>query len=451
MEAPKVYVLVINWNGREHLQECFASLLASDYPALSAILLDNASTDGSTDLFDAQFGGDSRTACWRCPENLGWGGGNNFGIARALEQGADFVFLLNNDTAIAPDAIRLLVEHAERAPDAAALAPRMLLFDTPSVLNSVGLRLSPVGAAWDIGIGRADSPAWHEDREVAGVCGGAMFLRADALRQTGPFAAEFGIYYDDLELCLRLWNAGWRCLSSPAAAVRHKFSATLGQASERKHYLNERNRWRCILLSWPTGLIARSLPGLVRAECRVLGAALRDGRWAHAAAQARGWGSNLVFLPAALTQRRALARSGMLQGAFARLVEPTPVFCPEVVLPERGWYPPIRFQEACWHPMAPQAYLPPAPGKLSISVANCYCPGAALTVSISTADEAAVNISTGETVEFDASQGATLDARQLVERERSGLHYDAGAWLRVVRAGQEVDPRAAWKEFHGRA
>jgi len=371
-------------------------------------------------------------------------------MGRALEQGADFVFLLNNDTAIAPDAIRLLVEHAERAPEAAALAPRMVLFDTPSVLNSVGLRLSPVGAAWDIGVGRADSPAWREEREVAGVCGGAMFLRAEALRQTGGLEPAFGIYYDDLELCLRFWNAGWRCVSSPKAVVRHKFSATLGPASARKHYLNERNRWRCILLSWPAGLIARSVAGLVRAECRVLGAALRDGRWAHASAQVRGWGSNLLFLPAALARRRGLARSGMLRGAFARLVEPTPVFCPEVVLPERGWYPPVRLQEGWWHPMAPQAYLPPAPGKLSISVANCYCPGAALTVTISAGNEAAVNISTGETVEFDASQGVILDARQVVAGELMGQPYDAGAWLRIQRDGVDLEPRSAWKDFHGR-
>ncbi|MBI1318557.1 MAG: glycosyltransferase [Candidatus Hydrogenedens sp.] len=449
MNAPKVYVLVINWNGRPHLQDCFASLLASDYVHFNAILLDNASTDDSVAWFEAHFGGDAHCEVWACPQNLGWGGGNAYGIERALAEGADYIFLLNNDTAIAPDALRLLVEHGERAPDCAALAPRMLLFDTPSVLNSVGLRLSSVGAAWDIGVGRADGTAWHAENEVAGVCGGAMFLRAEALRACGNLSPVYDIYYDDLDLCLRFWNAGWRCVSSPAACVRHKFSATLGQASARKHHLNERNRWRCLLLNWPAGLILRQLPRLAWCEVRVMGAALRAQRPDLVLAQMRGWASNLAFLPEGLGLRRARVRSGQLRGGFQHLVSASPAFCPPLTLPSNGWYPSEMRDGAAWSPMAPEACLPPTPGKLSVSLANWYCPEEDLAVAITTPGGGTAEVRTGDVVQIQADNGATLVARQIYEQERTGFGFDTGAWVRFEQHGAPVDPRNTWERHDG--
>src|SRR5690554_139516 len=99
MNKPLVYVVIINWNGREHLDVCFTTLLASDYPNVRFLLLDNASTDGSVAYVRERFGHDDRV-CWlACKENYGWSGGNNLGIQAALEAGAAYVFLLNNDIA----------------------------------------------------------------------------------------------------------------------------------------------------------------------------------------------------------------------------------------------------------------------------------------------------------------------------------------------------------------
>ena len=116
------------------------------------------------------------------PENLGWSGGNNRGIEQALDAGADYVFLLNNDTAAAPDAIEKLVAAAEASPGYGALAPKMLLFDAPHLLNSLGIECSIIGSSWDIGVGRLDGPRWNTPRKVLGVCGRALVLRSAALR-----------------------------------------------------------------------------------------------------------------------------------------------------------------------------------------------------------------------------------------------------------------------------
>ncbi|GAG80436.1 unnamed protein product, partial [marine sediment metagenome] len=202
MEKPLVYVLVINWNGKEHLDECFGSLLAGSYPNARFVLIDNASTDGSAEFVQECYGHDPRVEIIATESNLGWSRGNNVGLEHAIGAGAKYVFLLNNDTVTARDAITMLVETAKAHQELGALAPKMLLYDTPDLLNSVGIDCSIIGCSWDRGLGRLDGPAWNEPQPVIGVCGGACFLCVDALRKTGLLPTDFDIYLDDLDLCL---------------------------------------------------------------------------------------------------------------------------------------------------------------------------------------------------------------------------------------------------------
>ena len=191
MKSPLVYVLVINWNGLSHLRECFDTLLGGSYANSRFLLIDNASSDGSVEFVRSQYGHDPRVEILQCETNLGWAGGNNAGMERALAAGADYVFLLNNDTATGPDAIEKLVAMAESRREAGALAPKMLMYGCPDILNSIGLECSIIASSWDLGIGRLDGERWNEPRQVIGVCGGAAFYRADALRKVGLAAAGF--------------------------------------------------------------------------------------------------------------------------------------------------------------------------------------------------------------------------------------------------------------------
>ena len=194
MKPPLVYVIIINWNGRDHLDACFESLLATTWENAVFLLVDNASTDDSAAFVASCFGQDSRVEILALDRNLGWSGGNNAGIRRALDAGADYIFLLNNDTATEAFGIEHMVSVMEADETLGALAPRMVLFDHPEIINSTGLRMSVIGAAWDIGIGRFDGPQWHEAQLVLGVCGGACFIRASVLRTTGLLPEEFEIY-----------------------------------------------------------------------------------------------------------------------------------------------------------------------------------------------------------------------------------------------------------------
>lgn len=436
MQSPRVYVIIINWNGQEHLDACFRSLLETTWTNAVFLLVDNASTDGSVEYVQTHFGDDARVAILALEENRGWSGGNNAGIEHARADGADYLFLLNNDTAIDPEAIQHLVEAMEQDPELGALAPRMVLFDQPEILNSTGLQLSVIGAAWDRGIGRFDGPRWHSHDPVVGVCGGACFLRVTALETTGLLPEDFEIYLDDLDLCLRIWSAGYTIRGCPEAVVRHKFSATMGTGARahRKYYLNTRNRFRILLRHFPVRSAFAVLPRLFIGEVRALGRALLSGEVWRVLAHGRAWLSSLAYLPAALRFRRIHPGAGGLP-PFWPFVVPSPLFCPEVFLPDQGWYPPIQYGNETLRPMARRAWVEISPGTLQASLVNCYPASGDAHIALFLDGVPLGTLKTASTVEkhYEVAGGTlVIVAESTFDRDDTGAPTDAGAWLQLT-------------------
>jgi GT2 family glycosyltransferase len=332
MPTPSVHVLVINWNGMAHLDDCFMSLLASTYANTRFVLIDNASSDGSASHVRETFGQDSRVEVLELPKNLGWSGGNNAAIRHALDEGADHVLLLNNDTRVDPHCVERLVELAENDVSIGALAPKLLMFNDPTVVNSVGLIASTTGAAWDRGIGQPDGPEWDGHVPVIGVCGAGFFIRADALRKTGLLPEDFGIYLDDLDLSMRIWNAGYTILTCPEALIHHKFSATMGEREQarRKYHLNTRNRARILLRNFPLAKWPVAVFDYKIGEARAVGRAIANGEWWKARAHARSWFEAAAYIPAAIRERVARRRAGISHCRFWHLMFRRPQFFPGI-------------------------------------------------------------------------------------------------------------------------
>ena len=436
MSEPLVHVLVINWNGIQHLRECFESLIAGTHANARFVLIDNASTDGSVTFVREQFGADPRVEFIECETNLGWSGGNNAGIERAMAAGAEYVFLLNNDTVTAPDAVEHLVRAAEECPETGALAPKMLLYDTPGIINSVGIECSIIGCSWDLGLGRLDGPRWDVPRKVLGVCGGAAFYRVGALRKVGLLPSDFVIYLDDLDLCLRMWSAGLEVWSCPRATVRHKFSATMGEgkAARRKYYLNTRNRLRLMSRNFPASKLPLALAAFKIGEARAIGRAILDREPWRALAHVRGWGAALAYAPRALSERIRQRRSGFAPHRFWPLVRTDRMFYPGVDLPVDGWYPARQAGGKTVRPMSARAWIETDADVLRVTHADCYPhlgpagvevrqDGETLAVLETLGcEEAVVEVSPG-VVEFVASR--------VFEAEQTGERMDIGGWVGV--------------------
>lgn len=453
MAEPLVYVLIINWNGREHLADCFDSLLAGSYPNCRFVLVDNNSADDSLS-FVKQHYDDPRIEILALPDNLGWSGGNNRGIERALDAGADYVFLLNNDTATAPDAVAKLVATGEAKPECGALAPKMVLFNAPYLLNSLGIECSIIGSSWDIGVGRVDSPKWATARKVLGVCGGAMFLRSEALRKAG-LLPDFQIYLDDLDLCLRIWNAGYEIWNCPEAIVRHKFSATMGTGKRlrQKYYLNTRNRMRLVMRNFPVSQMHRVVPKMLLGEAKSIGRGILDGDcwklWAHA----RAWGATLAYLPEAWRARKQYGASARFWDQIRHDV----LFFPGVELPEDGWYPartcPSRkagtdpavcaanrgrshtlFSDEVLRPISKAATLNCEGGELRITLVNCYPALGDAEVEVLSGGQVIERLVTSDRLERTVTVPEGLvefQARRIFDADETGQLCDFGGWLQV--------------------
>jgi GT2 family glycosyltransferase len=194
----------------------------------------------------------------------------------------------------------------------------------------VGLVATTIGAAWDRGIGEVNGPKWDEPVPVIGVCGAGFFLRCEALRKTGLLPEDFGIYLDDLDLSMRLWNAGYTIQTCPQAVIYHKFSATMGEGKQtrRKYHLNTRNRARIILRNFPREKLAVALLDFVLGEIRANGRALLNAEFWKLLIHLRSYLEAMAYLPEAVRERAVRRRAGIHECKFWDLIVRRPQFFP---------------------------------------------------------------------------------------------------------------------------
>lgn len=221
--APAVTAVVLNWCGEKVTRACLRSLQASTYPHLDILLVDNGSEDGSGERLRSSF---PEIDFLQTGRNLGFTGGNNRGIERALAGGAEYVLILNNDTVVEPDAVSRLVETAEenRGRRIGGVAPKILFHDEPARIWYAGGRFSRLrGLGLHLREGEMDTPATDGSvREVTFMTGCCTLLPAGTLNDVGAFAEELFAYGEDADLCLRMGRGGYRMLYQPTARVLHR-------------------------------------------------------------------------------------------------------------------------------------------------------------------------------------------------------------------------------------
>ena len=244
-EGLEVQVVIPVHDGGNQLLDCLQSLAASTIPVTRTIVIDDASSDGAVARAAARFPG---IDVLRNERNLGFGATCNRGIQRALEHDATYVLLLNQDTTVAPDMLAHLVACGETQPAAGCIAPKTLATQpmadgTPRLLYAGAWRRWLPLRQHIAGTGRADQATLEHPLDVDYAWGHGMLLRSAALREIGLFDPAFFMYYEDIDLCLRLHDAGWRVVCEPRALVWHDVPDGARAAD------SERWRWRCKIRS----------------------------------------------------------------------------------------------------------------------------------------------------------------------------------------------------------
>jgi len=293
--------------------------------AFETIVVDNGSTDGSADMAEREFG----AVVVRNRENRGFCVANNQGIRAAR---GSFIALLNNDAEAEPGCLAALHRACSRAPDVGMAAAKVLVWEDPRRIDKVGHVIYPDGQNRGRGTGALDTGQFDREEEVLWPDGCAAMYRKEMLDRIGGFDEDLFAYGDDAELGLRARIAGWRCLYTPEAIVRHHRASTLGKDSVRRLELIERNRVLLVLKLFPWSLLwlnpfylaARVAAGMAAAQ-RGTGDTAHfpgiRGKWAMARALIRGDLAALRMMPRTLRKRAEMRRIRRLSpGEVRRLI-----------------------------------------------------------------------------------------------------------------------------------
>jgi hypothetical protein len=237
VDAPRVGIVIVNYKGRDDTLECLASLERLAYAPVDVVLVDQASGDGTPAAVRERF---PDVHVVENPVNNGFAGGNNVGIREALSRGADYLFLLNNDTVVDPDVLGPLVALSEMDPSVGVVGPKMLYHGQPNTVWAAGGRIDASGNSMLLDEGTPDTPG-GEPRDVDFVVGCGLLVRRDVLEKIGLLDERFFLYYEESDLCARARGAGYRVVSHPGARLWHKVSRSTGADSEVTLYYMRRN------------------------------------------------------------------------------------------------------------------------------------------------------------------------------------------------------------------
>ncbi|HVW15598.1 MAG TPA: glycosyltransferase family 2 protein [Mucilaginibacter sp.] len=241
-QIPKVAIVILNWNGVKYLRQFLPSVLSSSWPNLDIIVGDNGSTDGSVEFLQKEF---PQVSIICNDKNYGFTGGYN----RVLEKvDADYFILLNSDVEVHPGWIAPVIELMERDPLIAAAAPKIISFADKDHFEHAGAAGGFIDKTGYIFCrGRmfyeieADHGQYNKSDEVFWASGAAMFIKKHCWVESGGFDDRFFAHMEEIDLCWRLKNMGYKVMYCAESVVYHVGGGTLNTENPFKTFLNFRN------------------------------------------------------------------------------------------------------------------------------------------------------------------------------------------------------------------
>lgn len=234
-----VHIVVLNYNGYEDTIACVESLLKIQYKNYKIIVVDNASTN---DYATLQQNLARDIILLQTGKNLGYAGGNNVGIQWALEDGADYVCVLNNDTEVEPDFLKQLVDFAETNPDCGMVGPAILEFDEPELVQTTGAMINIAKGA-DLPLNQG-KPIDEVEKVIACdyIGGACMLVRKEVMEKIGLIPENYFLFYEETEWCCRAKQAKFGVYCLTTAHIYHKGSSSINKVQGLSKYLLYRNR-----------------------------------------------------------------------------------------------------------------------------------------------------------------------------------------------------------------
>lgn len=220
---PKVYIIILNWNGFEDTAQCLKSVMELEYDNYKIILVDNGSVDGSVEKFNLKF---PEIKLIKNENNVGFASASNQGIKYAMEEGADYIWLLNNDTVVPRDVLSNLVA-ACASPQIGLASPLIYYYDSPEIIQFCGSVID-----WENKkikrLENLEELAAIDVKDNLSLWGTALLIQRKVIDDVGYLSEKYFAYHEDEEYCLRVARAGYRSVVVPDARIFHKNSRSTG-------------------------------------------------------------------------------------------------------------------------------------------------------------------------------------------------------------------------------
>jgi GT2 family glycosyltransferase len=260
---PKVWIILLNWDGLTDTRECLESLRQITYENYQVLVVDNASLGDDPRILGEEYG--EYIHIIENDENYGFAEGNNIGIRWILPRGTDYVLLLNNDTVVHPAFLTELVRAAEADPRIGVVGSKIYYLYDPEHIWSAGGRVDWwKGTVWMIGEGDEDGPAYHATTDVDWVSGCALMVKAKVLQEISLLDPFFFLRGEDVEFCIRARRSGYRVVYVATSEIWHKVGAA-GERVEARKTLSQIRKMGIHDINMLRGLFSRyaSRPQLV--------------------------------------------------------------------------------------------------------------------------------------------------------------------------------------------
>ena len=246
-------IIVVNWNGKGFISYCLEGLRKQTLRDFRTIVVDNGSTDGSTNFIKRKY---PEIHVIPLPKNMGFAKANNIAIS---EVNTPYVGLLNNDAIPSPKWLESLVEALEKYPEAGMAASKMVFYSNPDRIDRAGDGYTIAGAGSLRGRGN-DANTFDKEEWIFGASAGAALYRTILFKDIGGFDEDFFLLYEDVDLSFRAQLAGYQCRYVPSAVVRHMATRSIGYDSPVSVYYGHRNLEWTYIKNMPKGLFLKTLP-----------------------------------------------------------------------------------------------------------------------------------------------------------------------------------------------
>src|SRR5215471_6394627 len=257
---PEISVIIVNWNGKDFLNDCLSSLRTQTFRDFETIFVDNGSQDGSVEYVREHF---PEVRLLALDSNLGFTGGNIAGYELST---GPLLALLNNDTEAHPKWLESIYCGSLAYVNAGSFASKMMYFDNRKQIENCGFELGRAGTTLEIGRDQTDGPTFAQPRKVFGACGGAAAYRRSMLDDIGFLDPDFFMIYEDVDLSFRAQLSGYECVYLPRAIVYHRYRSTLGRVPPAQVFYAQRNIEFVYLTNIPANLMLRSIPWRIAYE-----------------------------------------------------------------------------------------------------------------------------------------------------------------------------------------